>query len=64
VDLYKLLEASQSWDNTRYIQGALWITKQLAGGTFADQVIARYTIDEPQAIADYMPHPGEQPHQE
>jgi hypothetical protein len=64
VDLYKLLESSQTWENTRYIQGALWITKQLAGGTFADQVIARYTADEPAEIAGYMPQPGEQPHQE
>jgi hypothetical protein len=64
VDLYKLLEASPTWDNTRYIQGALWITRQLAGGTFADQVIARYTVDEPAQIPDYMPHPGEQPQPE
>lgn len=64
VDLYKLLGASRTWEDTRYFQGALWITRQLAGGQFADQVIARYTAEEPTEIPDYMPHPGTQPQQE
>ena len=60
ADLYKLLEHAPNWDDARYFQGALWITKQLAGGQFESQVIARYTTEDPVEIPDYMPHPGQE----
>jgi hypothetical protein len=53
-----LLSRTLTWEDARYLQGALWVVRQMAGGDFESKALSRYMSGEEPGLADYMPHRG------